>query len=68
MFVELGAGSGAAAAATAAMSKHLPVGWEKRLDTTTGMYIYIDHNNQKVYNQPPTPATPPGSPSSEFIT
>ena len=33
----------------------LPVGWEKKLDPSTGRYYYIDHQNKATHWNPPEP-------------
>jgi len=35
-------------------SPGLPVGWEKRLDPSTGRYFYIDHTTRTKHLQPPS--------------
>ena len=32
----------------------LPQGWEKRLDSTTGRFYYVDHNSKTTHWNPPT--------------
>lgn len=36
------------------LSQGLPPGWEKRLDSTTGRFYYIDHNSKTTHWNPPT--------------
>ena len=36
------------------LSQGLPPGWEKRLDSTTGRFYYVDHNTKTTHWNPPT--------------
>lgn len=36
------------------LSQGLPPGWEKRLDSTTGRFYYVDHNSKTTHWNPPT--------------
>lgn len=36
------------------LSQGLPSGWEKRLDSTTGRFYYVDHNSKTTHWNPPT--------------
>ena len=36
------------------LKQGLPQGWEKRLDSTTGRFYYVDHNSKTTHWNPPT--------------
>ena len=36
------------------LKQGLPQGWEKRLDSTTGRFYYVDHNTKTTHWNPPT--------------
>jgi hypothetical protein len=36
------------------LSQGMPSGWEKRLDSTTGRFYYVDHNSKTTHWNPPT--------------
>ena len=44
----------------------LPVGWEKKLDHSTGRYYFIDHNTKKTHWTPPAVVRPSGSPGHVY--